>query len=311
MTTLGLALAAAPLGVRAEGTRRSRWDLLLHDEPPAPAPHRPDPSAWDDDRLSVTWIGHATVLINFYGVRIITDPVLFEKIGLDFAGLFTIGPRRLVLPALTCEELPRIDLILVSHAHMDHLDIPTLRKFDRSIPIVIAKNTLDVIEDLGFEQVYEIDWGEWTTAAGVRIDAFEENHFGWRYPWEKDRSKGFFEGRSYNGYLLTRNGHAIFFAGDTAYHERFRSLREREIPIELAMMPIGAYDPWIRAHANPEQALAMADQMGAYHVLPMHWGTFIQSDEPRTEPMERMRRAVGDRRDRLVIEAVGQTWIKP
>jgi len=285
--------------------------MIAHSEEPTAPAFTPDPRSWNDNEITVAWIGHATVLINFLGTKIITDPVLGERIGLDLAGLFTLGPRRLVLPALTYDQLPPIDLILLSHAHMDHLDIPTLRKFDRSIPVVIAKNTLDVIEDLGFDQVYEMDWGEWTSAAGVRIEAMEVTHFGWRYPWEKDRSKGFHEGRSYNAYCLTRNGRSIFFGGDTAYHERFRALKERGTAIELAILPIGAYDPWIRAHANPEQALAMADHMGAYHVLPIHWGTFIQSEEPTGEPIQRLKKAAGSRSDRIVLDAVGKSWVCP
>jgi L-ascorbate metabolism protein UlaG (beta-lactamase superfamily) len=311
LTALGLSLAGAPLALKAEGTRRTRWEMLTHDEEPVAPIHRPDPRQWSDDEITVAWIGHATVLINFFGTWIITDPVLLERIGLNVAGLFTVGPRRLVLPALTFEELPQIDLILLSHAHMDHLDIPTLRKFHRSTPIVIAKNTLDVVEDLGFQQLYELDWGEWTKAADVRIEALEVTHFGWRYPWEKDRSKGFHEGRSYNAYLLTKNGRSVLFGGDTAYHERFRVLKERDIPLELAIMPIGAYDPWIRAHASPEQALAMADQMGAYHVLPIHWSTFIQSEEPTSEPIERMKKAAAAQQDRIVIDAIGKTWVSP
>lgn len=311
LATLGLSLASAPLGLKAEGTRRSRWEMLAHDEEPVIPQYKPDPLTWSNDEITVAWIGHATVLINFLGTRIITDPVLSERIGLNFAGLFTMGPRRLVLPALTFEELPPIDLILLSHAHMDHLDTRTLRKFDRRIPVVIAKNTLDVIEDMGFEAVYELDWCEWTKAAEMRIEALEVNHFGWRYPWEKDRSKGFHEGRSYNAYLLTKNGRSILFGGDTAYHERFQSLRNRKIPIDLTIMPIGAYDPWIRAHANPEQALAMADHMGAYHILPIHWSTFIQSEEPTADPIERLKRAVAGQQDRIVIDAIGKTWVCP
>lgn len=311
LTALGLSIAGAPLSLKAAGSRRSRWEMIAHDEEPSAAPHKPDPRTWSDDEITVAWIGHATVLINFFGTRIITDPVLLERIGLNVAGLFTMGPRRLVLPALTFDELPPIDLVLLSHAHMDHLDTRTLRKFNRRTPVVIAKNTLDVIEDMGFEEVYELDWGEWTNAAGIRIEALEVTHFGWRYPWEKDRSKGFHEGRSYNAYLLTRNGRSILFGGDTAYHERFRALKSRATAIDLAIMPIGAYDPWIRAHANPEQALAMADQMGAYHILPIHWSTFIQSEEPTGEPIERLQKAAAGQPDRIVIDAIGKTWVCP
>ncbi len=309
ITTLGAGIASTPVLLGQERySRRSRWELLAHAEPPKLAGHKPDPSKWDDGTLSAAWIGHATVLINFFGFNIITDPVFSERIGLNVMNFFTLGPRRLVTPALNFDELPPIDLILVSHAHMDHLDTPTLRKFDRKIPMVIAKNTFDVIEDMGFEQIYELDWKDWTNIGDVKVEALQVKHFGWRYPWEKDRSKGFQEGRSFNAYLLTRNGRSILFGGDTAYHEMFKPLKERNLQIDLAIMPIGAYDPWIRNHANPEQAVEMADHAGAHHILPIHWSTFIQSDEPTNEPIARLKQALNAQPDRIVLDEVGKEW---
>lgn len=309
IAALGATLAStASLQARESSSRRSRWEMIAHSQPPSVPDFKPEPATWDDSALTAAWIGHATVLINFYGTRIITDPVLSDRIGLDVMGLFTLGPRRLVEPAMAFEELPPIDLILLSHAHMDHLDTPTLRKFDKNIPIVIASNTLDVIEDHGFQSIYELDWGQWTQIGDLRIEAMEVKHFGWRYPWEKDRSKGFREGRSYNAYLISKNGRTIVFGGDTAYQENFMRIKERNIPIDLAIMPIGAYDPWIHNHANPEEALRMADHMGAHHVLPIHWNTFIQSEEPTHEPMERLKAATANQPDRIVLDSIGQTW---
>lgn len=282
--------------------------MIAHDDPITTPGYTPDPSSWDASTITAAWIGHSTVLINFLGMNIITDPVLSERIGLNVADLFTIGPRRLVSPALTVEQLPRIDLILLSHAHMDHLDIPTLRRFKRDIPVVIAKNTYDVIEDLEFQTVFELDWGKWTAVGDLKIEALEVKHFGWRYPWEEDRSRGNWNGRSYNAYLLSMEDSHIVFGGDTAFTDTFAALRKREIRIDLAIMPIGAYDPWIRNHANPEQALAMTDQMGAYHLLPIHWRTFIQSEEPTSEPIQRLQQAAGRKADRIVLETIGQTW---
>jgi L-ascorbate metabolism protein UlaG (beta-lactamase superfamily) len=282
--------------------------MIANNDPIIAPRFRPQPDLWSDSTITATWIGHATVLMNILGTRIITDPVLSERIGLNIADLFTIGPQRLVHPALTFEEIPPVDLILVSHAHFDHLDIPTLKRFNRSTPIVLAKNTFDIVQDLDFETVYELDWGEWTALGDLRVEALEVRHFGWRFPWEKDRSRGYGDGRSYNAYLLSKNGVNILFGGDTAYHQGFSALRRSVKKIDLAVMPIGAYDPWIRSHASPEQALAMTDQMGAYHLLPIHWATFIQSEEPTSEPMERLKRAVPDQPDRIVLDSVGQTW---
>jgi L-ascorbate metabolism protein UlaG (beta-lactamase superfamily) len=213
-----------------------------------------------------------------------------------------------VLPALSIEELPPIDIILVSHGHMDHMDTPSIRQFDRKTPIVIAKHTLDIIEDQGFEEVYELDWGQHSIIDDVRVEALQVKHFGWRYPWEEDRSRGNPEGRSYNAYLITKNGRHILFGGDTAYQEYFRALPERGLSIDLAMMPIGAYNPWIRSHADPEQALAMTDHMKARYMLPIHWNTFIQSDEPTAEPMQRLIAASNGQEHRIALREVGETW---
>ena len=301
-------LGAATLPAQETTHRRSRWEMVANDDPVVAPAARPDPASWDNSTITAAWIGHATVLVNFFGVKFITDPVFSSRIGLNVADLFTIGPRRLVHPALALEDLPELDFILLSHAHMDHCDIPSLDRFRRSTPVIIAANTYDVIETLDFQTVYMLDWGKWTDVAGVHIEALEVKHFGWRYPWEQDRSRGNWNGRSFNAYVLTRNGRSIVFGGDTAYQENFAALKRRPNPVDLAIMPIGAYDPWITNHANPEQALAMADQMGAYHVMPIHWRTFIQSEEPTLEPIARLRAAAADRPDRVAVEAVGQTW---
>ena len=309
LSLLGMSVVSAPalLADRPE-LKRSRWELMLHNDPPAIPELKPDPASWDNSTITAAWIGHATVLINFYGTWIITDPVFSERIGVDFLRLFTIGPRRLVLPALSIEELPPIDIILVSHGHMDHMDTPSLRSFDKETPIVIAKHTLDIIEDQGFQEVYELDWGQHSIIKDVKVEALEVRHFGWRYPWEEDRSRGNPEGRSYNAYLISKNGHHILFGGDTAYQDYFRKIPERGIPVDLAIMPIGAYNPWIRSHADPEQALAMTDHMKASYMLPIHWRTFIQSDEPTAEPMERLLAAASGQQHRIALQKVGETW---
>jgi L-ascorbate metabolism protein UlaG (beta-lactamase superfamily) len=288
--------------------RRSLTEMIFNDDPLVEAPYKPDPTHWTDSTITATWIGHATVLLNFFGVKIITDPVLSDRIGLNIAGLFTIGPRRLVKPALTVDELPPVDLILLSHAHMDHLDIPSLKRFNRTTPVVMAKNTYDVIDDLDFRRVYELDWGQCAEIHNMRVEALEVKHFGWRFPWEEDRSRGYPEGRSYNGYLLSYAGHHVVFGGDTAYHEKFQRLRERNISVDLAIMPIGAYDPWIRNHASPEQTLAMTDQMGASTILPIHWNTFIVSQEPTEEPIRRLLKAAQDDSPAIALRTIGETW---
>lgn len=308
--------AVAPgmlIGSPEDSTRSGFLRRVLADHPVAEPLFRPEPRTWSDAGITAAWIGHATVLLNFYGVNIITDPVFSERIGLRLLRFFTLGPKRLVGPPIGVGDLPRIDLILLSHAHMDHLDLPSLARFDRSIPVVMAKNTADVLGSLYFKTVTEVDWEERVTIAGVTIEGLKVRHFGWRFPWESDRSKGDWSGRSFNGYLLARNGKHVVFAGDTAAQEYFKGIAARGIDVDLALMPIGAYNPWIRVHASPEQAAAMARQMNARAILPIHWNTFTLSNEPQGEPIERLKAALA--RDgggpSLALDAIGQTWQLP
>jgi L-ascorbate metabolism protein UlaG (beta-lactamase superfamily) len=289
--------------------KRSRWDLIFGGGEATIPNFKPEPSTWSNNTVTAAWIGHSTVLINFFGTKVITDPVFSTRIGLNVLGLASIGPKRLVEPALTIDELPPVDLIILSHAHMDHLDLPSLEQFNRDIPIVISKNNVDVIDGLASKEVHELDWGEKITVCGIEIEAIQVKHFGWRMPWEEDRSRGNWDGRSYNAYLLKKNGKYIFFAGDTASQDFFKAIGDRGITVEIAMMPIGAYDPWIQNHCNPEQAIAMADQVNAKYIFPMHWGTFIQSDEPTQEPIERFKRALAATPERIALESHGQTWM--
>ena len=179
--------------------------------------NKPNPNEWDNNKVTIAWLGHSTMLMNFYGKWILTDPVLFERIGLYFFGS-SLGPSRLTPPALTVDEIPKPDLILLSHAHMDHMDYPTLKAFAEKYPDQIdvrtAYLTADVINDLPWKSLVEIDWSEEIEFEGINIKALEVKHFGWRFPWEKDRSKGFYhDGRSYNAYLIERNGKKILFGG--------------------------------------------------------------------------------------------------
>jgi len=309
LSAVGLGLLA-PGAVLAQTQERKKFafSFLFHGGETLQPQFHPDPKSWDDSTITAAWIGHATVLINFYGTKILTDPVFSSRVGPSFFRLGTFGPKRLVAPALQIDELPPLDLILISHAHFDHLDIPSLRRLGKNTPIITAKNTGDIFDVLGQKSVRELDWGETISQGDLEIEGLRVNHFGWRFPWEKDRSKGEQNGRSFNGYRISKNGHHIVFGGDTAYHERFRDLGERKLSIDLAILPIGAYDPWIYVHANPEQAVAMANHMGAKTILPVHWHTFSLSNEPVDEPIGRLKAAVAAHSPRLAVDTIGQTW---
>ncbi len=126
--------------------------------PITPASAKPEPSQWSDARFTLAWIGHSTVLINFFGVTILTDPVLFPRIGIRLPG-FTIGPKRLTAPALEFHQLPQIDVIVLSHAHFDHLDLRTLRCFDESTRVITARATRDLLKRTHFSSITELEWG--------------------------------------------------------------------------------------------------------------------------------------------------------
>jgi len=264
-----------------------------------PAPHRPTPDLWSDERLTVAWLGHATVLINFYGTWLLTDPVLRSRVGVNLAGL-TLGPRRIVRPALAARELPPLDGVLVSHAHMDHCDLPTLRRLPRAAHAVVQRGNSDLVHR--FRQSSALSWGESVEVKGVRVESIEVNHWGARRL--TDRHRG------YGGFLLTKNDRAIVFGGDTAYTNAFARLRPR-LKIDLAILPIGAYDPYIYAHANPEQSWAMRREMGATYILPMHHSTFRLSREPDTEPIKRLLAAASDERWRVAWREPGETFVMP
>jgi L-ascorbate metabolism protein UlaG (beta-lactamase superfamily) len=267
--------------------------------PIPPAPHKPEPFSWSDDHLTVAWLGHATVLINFYGTWLLTDPVLRSRVGVRVAGV-TIGPRRLVRPALTIGELPSLDAVLVSHSHMDHCDMATLRRLPRATHAVVQKDNRDLVRR--FRRVDDLAWGESVEVNGARIEAIEVNHWGARRLTDKHRG--------YGGFLVEKNGRALVFGGDTAYTQAFSGLRHRA-SIDLAILPIGAYDPWIYAHANPEQSWDMAQQMGAKYILPMHHSTFRLSREPVGEPIQRLEKIAGRDRWRIALREPGETWRLP
>jgi len=275
------------------------------------ADFKPTPEQWKENEINIAWIGHSTMLINFYGTIILTDPVLFERIGLYFFGL-VFGPNRYSLPALEFDEIPKPDLVLLSHAHMDHMDYKTLvsltDKFPGMIDCITAYNTSDVISDLEWKSLSELDWGEEKEVLGIRFKALEVKHFGWRFPWEKDRSKGYMiDGRSYNAYLIEKNGKRILFGGDMAFSDKLVKVLGKAV--DIALMPIGAYNPWKYNHCNPEEALIMAsEQTGAGYFIPMHCNTFKQGVEPIEEPLTWLMNSSGKYNLKVGLKNIGSTF---
>jgi L-ascorbate metabolism protein UlaG (beta-lactamase superfamily) len=262
----------------------------------------PDLSGWTDKTLDVLWVGHATVLVNLFGLHILTDPVLFDWVGAQ-VGIATIGRKRLVGAALDPDKLPRIDLVLLSHAHMDHMDIPSLRRISRGTQIITAPKTTDIIAGVGFKRVSELRWNEQaslTTPSGdVSVRAVEVKHWGAR--WRSDSYRG------YVGYLIEREGKTILFGGDTAYCAAFKQLRGKNI--DVAIMPIGSYGSKSGNHCTPEEAVQMSDYCAANFIVPVHHSTFPIGKEPLKEPLERLHACLSP--DRIALTSPGQTWRLP
>jgi L-ascorbate metabolism protein UlaG (beta-lactamase superfamily) len=262
-----------------------------------PAPLRPNPKAWTDQGLYAAWLGHSTVLLKVDGVTILTDPVFSTRVGLQF-GPMILGLKRLVEPALRPRELPPIDVVLLSHAHFDHFDLPSLRRLENSATTVVtAAHTADLLRANRYAAVHELGWGDRVRIGPIEIRGFEVNHWGARMRTDVQRG--------YNGYTINAGRYRIVFGGDTAATNLFRQVRTSR-PYDLAIMPVGAYDPWIRYHCTPEQAWSMASDAGAEHFLPVHHQTFQLSREPVNEPIERLLSAAGSSPERVLIQRVGQ-----
>jgi len=264
----------------------------------AAAPVVPDVSRWGDEGLYAAWLGHSSVLLKIDGRFVLTDPIFSPRAGVHL-GVCTVGLRRRVAPALTLESLPRPDLIVVSHAHMDHFDVPSLRRLAHpSTHLVTAHGTRELLPTRRrFGDVREMRWGDEARYGSLRVKAFEVNHWGARY--------GSDHWRGYNGYIVESGRYRVLFAGDTALTDRFRALRSSR-PFDLAIMPIGAYNPRIHNHCSPEQAWEMGNDAGAERFLPVHHRTFPLGQEPVDEPIERFCTAAGCEIERVAATRIGE-----
>jgi L-ascorbate metabolism protein UlaG (beta-lactamase superfamily) len=245
--------------------------------------------------LAASWLGHGTVFLRLGELNILMDPVFSERIGLSI-GRFTLGLSRLAPAPVAAHGLPRIDLLLISHAHFDHLDKPSLRQLaSEHTTVVTARRTRRLIP-AGFGQVIELDWDQGFRFRELELTALRPAHWGARTAI--DRRRG------YNSYMLRGREHGVLLAGDTALTDAFNGLGN----LDLAVMGIGAYEPWTHAHATPEQTWSMFRASGAERLLPVHHSTFPLGDEHVDEPMERLMAAAGDDLGRILALAPGAIW---
>jgi L-ascorbate metabolism protein UlaG (beta-lactamase superfamily) len=250
-------------------------------------------------QASLTWVGHATYVVRLGSLTVLTDPVWSRRIP---------GTRpRLTPVGLPWESLPRVDAVVISHNHYDHLDAPTIRRLPRDTPILVPAGLGRWFRRRGFHTVVERDWWESHQLGRVRFDFVPAHHWSRRGLSDTCRTL-------WGGWVLTASdGPRIYFAGDTGYGHFFGQIGSRYRRIDLALMPVGAYEPaWFMrpVHLDPEEAVRACDDLGAARMSTMHWGTFLLSGEPVTEPPERAAKAwaaAGRARDDLWDLAVGES----
>jgi len=257
---------------RALGRRRSapRGNPAPQVSPEIQGLRRP-PAKGEPARL--TWIGHASWLIQLDGVSLLIDPILSESIG--------PGIARFVPPALTRESLPHIDAQLVTHNHRDHLDLPSLRAVGR--PVIAGLGLTRFFERAGLACT-ELDWWQQARVGDVTIHFVPSQH--WSRRGLNDANETL-----WGGFVIEGSTARLYHSGDTAYFDGFSEIGRRAGPIDAALLPIGAYDPaWFmsKQHLNPEEAIQAFIDLGACSFVAMHWGTFKLTDEPLDEPPQRL-----------------------
>jgi N-acyl-phosphatidylethanolamine-hydrolysing phospholipase D len=252
---------------------------------------------------SITWIGHATFLVRMDGVTFLTDPMFANRASpVAFA-----GPKRRQPPGVPLDALPPIDFATLSHDHYDHTDVAAIAALAKHGTRFIAGLGMgDLVRAAGGE-VVELDWWQTTTIGSVRVHCVPAQHFSGRSLFDGDR-------RLWAGFVVEGPTRRFYHAGDTGYFDEFRDIGARFGPIDLAALPIGAYEPNADimrfVHVNPEEAVAAARDVGARRVVGMHWGTFDLTDEPLDEPPRRFHAAgaaAGFAPDALWTLAVGAT----
>lgn len=255
----------------------------------------------DANAPSLTWIGHATFVQRLGGKVIATDPIWSKRI-------HTIP--RLCAPGVELEACPAIDVVTVSHAHYDHMDVPTLRRIAGSSPdtlFIVPKDNGDVLRGAGIANVVELDWWQSHRAGDLKVTLVPAQHWSMRAPWDRNK-------RLWGGFVYEGPEGVSYHAGDTAFSESmFSAIAERVPRIDWAMIPIGAYEPvWFmkEQHIGPEDAGRAFEILGARTFVAMHWGTFVLTDEPLGEPPQRIRawfRERGLDDSRLWVMDVGES----
>jgi L-ascorbate metabolism protein UlaG (beta-lactamase superfamily) len=263
-----------------------RWKLTSRPEPSArfvaDVEQTKPPSSVAGNSLRITLINHSTLLLQQNGFHILTDPIWSERA----SPLGLVGPRRRRMPGVRWEDLPRIDTVLLSHNHYDHLDLATLRALaDKGHPqFVVPAGVARLLRGRGIGPVHELDWGESLPLARATIHSVPALHFSARGIFDRNRTL-------WCGYVIEAVDRVVYFAGDTAFGDHFARIRGRFGKPRLALLPIGAYEPrWFMSsvHMGPEDAVRAHHILGAENSIAIHHGTFQLADEGLDTPKKRL-----------------------
>ena len=261
------------------------------------------------EKVTLTWIGHATVLLQLKGKNILTDPHFSERA----SPVQWAGPKRVVPPGIPLQALPPIHMVVISHDHYDSLDEQTLLKLHQregggETQFFVPLGLKSWFEGLGIKRVMELDWWDKYEEADLKITAVPLQHWSKRGLFSRNKTL-------WAGWVIQANDFRFFFAGDTGYAPHFKEIGRRLGPFDLSAIPIGAYEPrWFMRnhHINPEEALQVHLDVRSKKSVAIHWGTFILTDEPLDEPprrLEKARRAHGRPEEEFLILEHGETII--
>jgi L-ascorbate metabolism protein UlaG (beta-lactamase superfamily) len=267
-------------------------------------PGPPPPRVVQGDRVRVTFVNHSTVLIQLHGVNILTDPVWSNRA----SPVSWAGPRRRRPPGIRFEDLPPVHLVVISHNHYDHLDLPTLKRLYRKHRprFVVGLGNAELLRSRGIDDAIELDWWQrFAVTDEVSVTMVPAQHFS---------SRGLCDhfATLWGGYVVQGRAGSVYFAGDTGFGPHFAEVRARLGPPRLAILPIGAFRPrWFMSpmHISPDQAVEAHRLLGARTSLAVHFGTFPLGDDGQDEPVTELRRALkqqGVQDERFWVLAFGE-----
>ncbi len=232
------------------------------------------------DAPRITLVNHATLLVQIEGMNFLTDPVWSKRVSpVSFA-----GPKRVIDPGIALADLPPIDAVLLSHDHYDHCDLDTLKRLEATHAAVIITGLKmgKILADAGMQRVVEREWWQSTTVGDIVVTFAPAQHWSSRSPGSRNT-------RLWGSFILSTRTHTVYFAADTGFGPHFEMIRQRFGPMDLAMIPIGAYAPrWFMKpqHMDPQEALEAHRILAAKQSIGIHWGTFQLTDEAREEPAQ-------------------------